>query len=148
MRDVFCEETMNTTVLAGKRITMQRGRGLAHLPEPRRVEADRLQHRRQPDPDRPLPITGGNMYFVWTGSLSPARNVLLNCMFRGHGSRIQPHMRWSTGMLVDNCTVPDGGIDFMNRGVDGLGPRLDDGLGRRVELHRQDLRHPESAGRR
>jgi hypothetical protein len=30
-------------------------------------------------------------------------------------------MRWSTGLLVDNCTVPDGGIDFPNRGVAGSG---------------------------
>ncbi len=61
------------------------------------------------------------MYFVWTGSLAPGPNVLLNCTFRGRGSRIQPHMRWLTGMLVDNCTVPDGGIDFANRGVAGSG---------------------------
>ena len=30
-------------------------------------------------------------------------------------------MRWSTGLLVDNCKAPDGGIDFMNRGVMGSG---------------------------
>src|SRR5262249_32259358 len=39
----------------------------------------------------------------------------------GHGSRIQPHMCWSTGLLVDNCKVPEGGIDFPNRGVAGSG---------------------------
>ena len=61
------------------------------------------------------------MYFVWTGSLESGPNVLLNCTFRGRGSRIQPHMRWSTALLVDNCTVPDGGIDFPNRGVAGSG---------------------------
>jgi hypothetical protein len=51
----------------------------------------------------------------------PGPNVLLNCTFSGHGSRIQPHQRWSTGLLVDNCTMADGGIDFMNRGVAGSG---------------------------
>jgi hypothetical protein len=61
------------------------------------------------------------MYFVWTASLYPGPNVILNSTFRGRGSRIQPHMRWSTGLLVDNCTVPDGGIDFPNRGVAGSG---------------------------
>ncbi|MBV9988567.1 MAG: hypothetical protein JO301_12880, partial [Chitinophagaceae bacterium] len=34
---------------------------------------------------------------------------------------IQPHQRWATGLLVDNCEVPDGGIDFMNRGAMGSG---------------------------
>ena len=37
------------------------------------------------------------------------------------GGWIQPHARWATGLLVDNCTVPDGGIDFMNRGEMGSG---------------------------
>jgi len=30
-------------------------------------------------------------------------------------------MRWATGLLVDNCRVPDGGIEFMNRGEMGSG---------------------------
>jgi hypothetical protein len=46
--------------------------------------------------------------------------VLLNCVFKGNGW-IQPHQRWATGLLVDNCEVPDGGIDFMNRGAYGSG---------------------------
>jgi len=45
---------------------------------------------------------------------------LLNCTFRGNGW-IQPHQRWATGLLVDGCYVPDGGIDFMNRGAMGSG---------------------------
>jgi hypothetical protein len=31
------------------------------------------------------------------------------------------HQRWSTGMLFDNCILPDGGIDFKNRGSMGSG---------------------------
>ena len=46
--------------------------------------------------------------------------VVLNCIFHGHGA-IQPHMRWATGLLVDNCQVPEGGIDLMNRGIMGSG---------------------------
>jgi len=46
--------------------------------------------------------------------------VVLNCIFRGNGW-IQPHQRWATGLLIDKCEVPDGGIDFMNRGVMGSG---------------------------
>ncbi|RPE07982.1 hypothetical protein EGT74_12965 [Chitinophaga lutea] len=121
VKNVYCEETMNTTVLGGDRITMQQvyvththpNLG-ASKPTDFSIEGscnllDRCES------------TGSNTYFVWTGSLKPGPNVLLNCVFRGHGSRIQPHMRWSTGMLVDNCTVPDGGIDFLNRGVAGSG---------------------------
>jgi hypothetical protein len=65
--------------------------------------------------------SGGNTYFVWTGSLVSGPNVVLNSSFSGYGSRLQPHQRWATGLLFDNCRVPDGGIDFMNRGVAGSG---------------------------
>jgi hypothetical protein len=121
VRDVYCEETMNTTTLAGKRITMEQivvthtfpNLG-ASKPTDFSIEGSQILIDR-------CAVTGGNTYFVWCGSLEPGPNVILNSTFRGHGSRIQPHMRWSTGLLVDNCTVPDGGIDFMNRGVAGSG---------------------------
>jgi hypothetical protein len=121
VRDVYCEELMNDTVLAGRRITMENVVCTHAYPnlgaskptdfsiEGSQILIDRCQ------------ITGDNEYFVWSASLYPGPNVILNCTFRGHGSRIQPHMRWSTGLLVDNCTVPDGGIDFANRGVAGSG---------------------------
>jgi hypothetical protein len=121
VRDVFCEETMNTTVLAGKRITMQRvvvqhthpNLG-ASKPADFSIEGSQVLIDR-------CASTGGNTYWVWTGSLTPGPNVVLNSVFRGHGSRIQPHQRWATGLLVDNCAAPDGGIDFANRGVAGSG---------------------------
>ncbi len=34
--------------------------------------------------------------------------------FESEGS-IQPHMHWSTGLLMDSCTIPDGRIDLINR---------------------------------
>jgi hypothetical protein len=121
VRDVYCEETMNSTVLTGKRITMENVRVKhtfpnlgASKPTDFSIEGSQILIDR-------CEITGDNMYFVWTGSLEPGPNVILNSTFRGRGSRIQPHMRWSTGLLVDNCTVPDGGIDFPNRGVAGSG---------------------------
>ncbi len=121
VKDVYCEETMNSTVLSGKRITMERvvvkhtypNLG-ASKPTDFSIEGSQILIDR-------CNITGDNMYFVWTASLYPGPNVLLHCTFNGHGSRIQPHMRWSTGMLVDNCRVPEGGIDFANRGVAGSG---------------------------
>jgi hypothetical protein len=45
-------------------------------------------------------------------------NVVLNCVFHGN---VQPHQRWSTGILIDSCQVPEGGIDLMNRGAMGSG---------------------------
>ena len=121
VRDVFFEETMNTTTLAGKRITMERVRVKHTFPNLGASKpADFSIEGSQILIDR-CEVTGGNTYFVWTASLYPGPNVVLNSTFRGHGSRIQPHMRWSTGLLLDNCTVPDGGIDFPNRGVTGSG---------------------------
>jgi hypothetical protein len=121
VKDVYCEETMNTTTLAGNRITMQQVVITHTYPnlgasKPTDFSIEGSQNLI----DRCV-STGGNTYFVWTGSLAAGPNVLLNCTFSGHGSRIQPHQRWSTGLLVDNCTIMDGGIDFMNRGVAGSG---------------------------
>lgn len=65
-------------------------------------------------------ITGDNLFFFGTGAKVMGPVVLLNCIFKGNGW-IQPHQRWATGLLVDNCQVPDGGIDFMNRGAMGSG---------------------------
>ncbi len=121
VRDVFCEETMNSTTLAGKRITLQQvvvTHTFANLGASKPTDFSIEGSQNLLDRCR---IAGGNMYFVWTGSLEPGPNVLLNCTFTGKGSRVQPHMRWSTGMLVDNCHAPEGSIDFMNRGVMGSG---------------------------
>lgn len=63
---------------------------------------------------------GDNVFWVSSGSGVIGPNVVFNCQFDGVGW-VQPHMRWATGLLVDNCTAPDGGIDFMNRGSMGSG---------------------------
>lgn len=65
-------------------------------------------------------ITGDNVFFFATGAKVSGPIVLLDCIFKGNGW-IQPHQRWATGVLVDNCKVPGGGIDFMNRGEYGSG---------------------------
>jgi hypothetical protein len=64
--------------------------------------------------------SGNNLFYFVTGARVTGPNVLLNCVFHGNG-HIQPHARWATGLLVDNCHVPEGGIDFMNRGEMGSG---------------------------
>ena len=64
--------------------------------------------------------TGSGSFFVATFGGGARLNVALNCKFVGKGS-IQPHMRWSTGLLIDSCNIPDGEIDFANRLTFGSG---------------------------
>jgi hypothetical protein len=64
--------------------------------------------------------TGDGSFFVATLNSSATLNVALNCEFRGKGG-IQPHMHWSTGLLLDSCHVPEGKIDFINRNTSGSG---------------------------
>lgn len=63
---------------------------------------------------------GNNVFYFSTGARMMGPVVVLNCVFHGNG-HIQPHMRWATGLLVDNCKVPEGGIDLMDRGIMGSG---------------------------
>ena len=112
---------MNSTAITGNRVTMQRvvvthtytNLG-ASKPADFSIQGCQILIDR-------CKASGGNTYFVWTGSLVSGPNVVLNSSFSGHGSRLQPHQRWATGLLFDNCRIPDGGIDFMNRGVAGSG---------------------------
>jgi hypothetical protein len=64
--------------------------------------------------------SGDNVFYVVTGDREQGPNVVLNCVFHGNG-HLQPHQRWATGLLVDSCQVPEGGIDLMNRGSMGSG---------------------------
>lgn len=61
-----------------------------------------------------------NVFYIATGAREQGPNVVLHCVFHGDG-HVQPHQRWSTGLLVDGCEVPEGGIDLMNRGEMGSG---------------------------
>lgn len=63
---------------------------------------------------------GDNTFSFVTGSLTQGPNVILNSTGTGL-SRLEPHMRWSTGLLIDNFTTKQGGIDFMSRGTFGSG---------------------------
>lgn len=64
--------------------------------------------------------TGDYVWYAATGGGVSGPIVLLHCAFLGNG-RVESHQRWSTGMLYDNCRVPDGGMDFRNRGSMGFG---------------------------
>ncbi|VGO18814.1 hypothetical protein SCARR_00867 [Pontiella sulfatireligans] len=63
---------------------------------------------------------GDGAFFYSSLGMSDTSAVILNCDFHGKGS-VQPHMRWNTGLLVDACRVPDGGIEFINRRTAGSG---------------------------
>jgi len=64
--------------------------------------------------------SGDNTFYIVTQDREQGPVVVLNCRFLGNG-HIAPHQRWSTGLLIDNCDVPGGGIDMMNRGEMGSG---------------------------
>jgi hypothetical protein len=63
---------------------------------------------------------GDGAFFVDTAHANAALNVALNCVFEGKGA-VQPHQRWSTGLLIDSCKLPSGKIEFINRGTSGSG---------------------------
>ena len=69
--------------------------------------------------DRATGIGNSVIYFA-TEPRQQGPVVILNSVFRGDGN-LEPHQRWSTGLLVDNCAVPSGGIHLINRGVEGSG---------------------------
>ncbi|MEI6491625.1 MAG: hypothetical protein WCO94_03670 [Verrucomicrobiota bacterium] len=63
---------------------------------------------------------GDGAFFVDTAHAPATLNAALNCVFEGKGA-IQPHQRWSTGLLIDSCKLPAGKIEFINRGTSGSG---------------------------
>jgi hypothetical protein len=120
MRDVIIDETMNSVSLGGRRITLQNvtvNRKALHLGASKPAEF-------APNGDQILldrcAVNADNVWFAATGSGHSGPIVFLNCTFGGNG-HIEGHMRWTTGMLLDNCSMPDGGIDFKNRGAMGSG---------------------------
>jgi hypothetical protein len=64
--------------------------------------------------------SGNNTFYFATQARQQGPVVVLHCSFHGDG-HIQPHQRWSPGILIDSCSVPGGGIDLRNRGEMGTG---------------------------
>ena len=65
-------------------------------------------------------LSGDNAFYVSTANTTSQLNVVLNSTFSGDGS-IQPHMTWSTALLLDNCKFNQGAIIIRNRGKAGSG---------------------------
>lgn len=64
--------------------------------------------------------TANHMTFFGTSSATQGPTVLRNGSFIGDGN-VEPHQRWSTGLLVENTTVTGGGLHLIDRGTDGSG---------------------------
>ncbi len=64
--------------------------------------------------------TGDRVSYVVTQGHSQGPVVVLHCRFNGDGM-VEGHQRWSTGLLVDSCSVPKGTINLRNRGIMGSG---------------------------
>jgi hypothetical protein len=120
LRDLVIDETMNSVSLGGRRITVEQvtvNRKVLHVGASKPAEF-------APNGDQILldrcAVNADNVWFAATGGGHSGPIVLLNCAFSGNG-RVEGHMRWTTGMLLDNCVAPEGGMDFKNRGAMGSG---------------------------
>ena len=120
IRDVLSNETMNSIGVSGRRITLQR----VAVHRQARHEGSSKPAEFAPNASQLLldrcSGSGDNVWYAAIGGRVGGPIVLLNCTFRGNG-RIESHQRWSTGVLYDSCRVPEGGIDFRNRGSMGSG---------------------------
>jgi hypothetical protein len=119
-RNLEIFNTVNSISVTGKRITVDNVSIIHDVPTIGAAKPADLNGSGQQVLFNRCRITGDNVFFLATGAKVTGPVVLLNCVFRGNGW-IQPHQRWATGLLIDGCEVPDGGIDFMNRGVMGSG---------------------------
>jgi hypothetical protein len=119
-RNLEIFNTVNSVSVTGRRITVDNISIIHNLPTIGAAKPADLNGSGQQLLFNRCSITGDNLFFFGTGAKVTGPVVVLNCIFRGNGW-IQPHQRWATGLLIDNCQVPDGGIDFMNRGVMGSG---------------------------
>ncbi len=120
LKNLVIYNTVNSITIQGRRVTVDNVNIVHDVPTLGAAKpADLSANGSQLLFNRCI-IQGDNVFFLATGAKVNGPIVLLNCTFRGNGW-IQPHQRWATGLLVDNCEVPDGGIDFMNRGSMGSG---------------------------
>jgi hypothetical protein len=122
LRDISIEDTVNSVSIgaSARRITVQDVNLTHSVPTKGAAKpADFTAGGSQVLFDR-CSASGDNIFYFVTGARAIGPIVLLNCAFYGDG-HIQPHARWATGLLVDNCHVPASGIDFMNRGEMGSG---------------------------
>ena len=146
MRDVICDETMNSVGVDGRRITLQGRDRQSQGLQSRRVAAGRIRPRRARRPWwTAAASTADNVWFVWTGSSQAGPIVLLNCTFQGDGRVESHHALVHRHALRQLPRSPDGGIDFRNRGAMGSGHGWSMGWGVAWNCVAKELHHPEPA---
>jgi hypothetical protein len=122
-KDILTSDTLGVAVVFGnaRRITLRNINALhtATVEKGAGYPADFTLRGSQVLIDR-CSSKGDGAFFVDTAHASSTLNVALNCVFEGKGA-IQPHQRWSTGLLIDSCKLPAGKIEFINRGTSGSG---------------------------
>ena len=120
MRKVQIYETMNSVAANGRRITLQ----FVDVIRKARHEGSSRPAEFAPNASQILldrcTVEADNVWFVATGGRIMGPIVILNCTFLG-SSRAEGHQRWTTAMLFDNCTAPNGRLDILNRGLSGGG---------------------------
>jgi hypothetical protein len=119
-RNIEVFNTINSISVTGRRITVDNVSIEHNLPTKGAAKPADLNGSGPQILFNRCTITGDNVFYLATGAKVTGPVVLLNCVFKGTGW-IQPHQRWATGLLIDGCEVPGGGIDFMNRGAMGSG---------------------------
>jgi hypothetical protein len=65
-------------------------------------------------------MKGDNLYTYCTGARSTGPNVILHATATGAHTRLEPHARWSVGLLADNV-IHDDALNLVNRGTAGSG---------------------------
>jgi hypothetical protein len=119
-KNLLIEETMNSVGVNGSRITLEEVKITRTVPN---VGASKPAEF-APNAGQILlnrcSSYGDNIWHVATGACQAGPIVFLNCTFGGTG-HLEGHQRWTTGILLDNCQVPEGGIDLKNRGSMGSG---------------------------
>lgn len=119
-KNLLIEETMNSVGINGSRITLEEVKITRTVPNVGASKpAEFAPNAGQILLNRCSSI-GDNIWHVATGAGQAGPIVLLNCTFGGAG-HLEGHQRWTTGILLDNCQVPEGGIDLKNRGSMGSG---------------------------
>lgn len=119
-KNLLIEETMNSVGTSGCRITLDEVAVTRTVPNVGASKPAEFAPNAGQILMNRCSSKGDNIWHVGTGAGIAGPIVLLNCTFTGNG-HIEGHQRWTTGILADNCTIPDGGIDFKNRGSMGSG---------------------------
>ena len=119
-KNLLIEETMNSVGANGSRITLEEVAITRTVPNVGASKPAEFAPNAGQILMNRCSSKGDNIWHVGTGAGIAGPIVMLNCTFVGNG-HIEGHQRWTTGILADNCIIPDGGIDFKNRGSMGSG---------------------------